>query len=878
MQDPLCGTEDAAQQIDLSQYWQTFAWRGAFQHQPMKRTSFPQGTLFLEHLSMEAAIEQFEQTVQAQQLPDQSLCWFVPCIQSAKQYWLPLWIPCAINQGKLILRENGALPWIPNKFFSPGAELYLKPKVVYENFLQFECLNADGAYLFSSFRSFVTACIQLFASLSQRGKQSSTHKTPFAKQQRWLLIPEFAIDTPTNTATNAANKLLKRFCRLDAQKAKHAPNTDNFLDTIHLHLAASRSNTDQQQSAPADRDYFFALQAILSLKAGELQAVETPIGARVDDFVADIVANVYCLHALGKRAKPNIVLLDETNILVHTSQRHAPKTLVESAPAFCDSVQNLLPSEQRIETVQQAVQTVHQQMVKLYEEMLKIIRIARLYAGLQRQNEAEYGEINRFLQTLLEEDEFLYEKRGQYLRIQSEWQERLKNHSFFQKCVGWLGIVKKYRQQKASEYLKKALANEPIDCPHEKQLVEKIRQMKVVQAKNDQKRIQAVEFLNQYQHAQQLWQQRVTDDRLQAQQNENDASRQDAGELSVLTLHRVLQPLREQMWHLTQLYWQGTTLLLTDGSDDFNLGEFDYLIIPRAEKRLPHELLVRLNQSQRAVFLGDQRSRLPAGILSSTEDAHLCRHYRFDEDVIERLQWMGGALSDGNAYLTAKHHSTYMAKTGQAPFGVNVTKDSLILHEIMRKNKTLFDYFNEKYHQSTLIRQMAVVEQGENVLQQSAIEFIDVKSPKSLVLEYNEKEIEALSAWLMHHATAQKQYLIVAPFYAQIKRIKHMLAKLRGVDVTRIQVSTFLELPEQGVDIVLFSTVYQTASKRPFVFDEGDAYFYQLLALAQERFIVVGDRQIFQTNMHSASGSFAKWALTQINYQLSNLETESSNA
>lgn len=816
---------DEKDSLDLLAYWQMFAWRESFTQLPLNQNALPKHHILSQDVFKKRACVDFSN----------GDYWVAPFWQDKEELWLPIWLPIRVLNKKIVLRRSPSLPWIPSSLFLPSSKIYLAPQALYDDFLKYECVNKEGTYCFKTVEAFLKACMKLLKTLLNTEKKTLLENVDLSSQNSWLMIAHTDLEESFENITRLKeeNILLKQYCQLDNDFSKEPIGQENYLNIAHFHQAQI-PNTKIHSAG-----YYYSLLGLLSLKKGMMQAVVVPKGASLDAFIHDYVANIFSLHALSKSQRPTIALLSNDKIVEPMTHLLAMDD-VNTTEAFLEKcIQYFNISD--IKTIDIAQEYIHSKITKTYEIILKTISLSRNYYILHEKNEREYGEVNAFLEQLMNEDENIDEKRSLYIEIQNQWYEKLKSKTFVQKCLGWLSFVKQHRRKKASEYLQKALSNEPIHSPYEQQLVEKIRQLKVIQAKNDQRRIQAVEFLNQYQKAEQLWHKWIKDLGLA----------DECHSLSIETLNFALQNLRTTMWQLTVLYWQGQALQSTSEFNP-NTDVIEYLLIQDAEQLSAVSVLPVLSRAQRAVFFGDPLAQLSSGVISAQEDEFVLEHtYQASDALLEKMQVLGLNISHGSAFNVAVNNSKYHSGT------VSNRKAYLQLGEISEKNKVIFDYWNEKYFKNTLM----LVNASQTVDKDFPVSFIDISKQNKKSIAQNQRsnpeEAYAIEALLKRYPEISKHCVVITPFYKQYQLLSLVLSSFP------VKVCHFSNMPSFMSDYVIFSPVYQMEDSRPFVFDEGRGYFYKLLTLVQKKLWIVGDKRIFQKHMHSASGDFAKWIATQ---------------
>ncbi|MCS5708931.1 hypothetical protein CC99x_008460 [Candidatus Berkiella cookevillensis] len=830
---------DKKDSLDLLQYWQMFAWREPFKQLPLNQNAIPKHHILSQEAFKKGACADF---------PDGDY-WVAPFWQDKEEIWLPIWLPIRVLDKQIVLRSSPSLPWIPSSLFLPSSKIYLRPQALYDDFLKHECVNKEGGYCFKTVEAFLKASMKLLKNLLNTEISSLLKTIDPVSQDSWIIISHADLDGNFENITRLKeeNILLKQYCQLDNDFSKEPISQENYLNIAHFHQAHI-PNTKIHSA-----DYYYTLLGLLSLKKGMMQAVVAPKGVPFDAFMHDYVANIFSLHALSKSSRPTIALLSNDQIVEPMTHLLAMDDMntIEAFLEKCTQYFNIA----EINTLDIAQEYIYSKITKTYEVILKTISLSRNYYILREKNEKEYGEVNAFLEQLMNEDENIDEKRSLYIEIQNQWHEKLKSQTFVQRCVGWLSFVKQHRRKKASEYLQKALSNEPIHSPYEQQLVEKIRQLKVIQAKNDQRRIQAVEFLNQYQKAEQLWHKWISD----------LGYADECHSLSMNTLNFALQNLRTTMWQLTVLYWQGQALQSTSEFKP-NTDAIEYLLIQDAEQLSAVSVLPALSRAQRAIFFGDPLGQLNAGVISAQEDEFVLENiYQASDALLEKMQILGLNISYGSAFDVAANNSKYHC--GRA----SSRKACLQLGEISEKNKTIFDYWNEKYFKNT----MMLANRSQAIDKDIPVAFIDISRQKKKAIAQNQhsnpEEAYAIEALFKRYPEITKQCVVITPFYKQYQLLSLVLSSFP------VTVCHFSNMPSYMSEYVIFSPVYQMKDSRPFVFDEGRGYFYKLLTLVQKKLWIVGDKRIFQKHMHSASGDFAKWIAAQPQEEISEAHSLESN-
>lgn len=242
------------------------------------------------------------------------------------------------------------------------------------------------------------------------------------------------------------------------------------------------------------------------------------------------------------------------------------------------------------------------------------------------------------------------------------------------------------------------------------------------------------------------------------------------------------------------------------------------LIIADAERFFPHAIFPYLGMAQQALFLGDPNAITPFPIVTGYQDACLLEQVGLADDGIqEELQYRGMGISTGNALRLAMTHPLV----------------------------------GSPFHASTLV--------GHGP---AKVWFVD-QAGQSMQGQYNPQQATGLVQWLqvqIHRKVIDpKEAIIVTLFKMQQQYLRKALADC-GITC---DVRTVYQIPAKRVKNVIFSTVYTVSDARPFLFDVGDAIFYQLQAAASQVLWIVGDTAIFDNKCHSPSGKIAKQWMTE---------------
>ena len=130
----------------------------------------------------------------------------------------------------------------------------------------------------------------------------------------------------------------------------------------------------------------------------------------------------------------------------------------------------------------------------------------------------------------------------------------------------------------------------------------------------------------------------------------------------------------------------------------------------------------------------------------------------------------------------------------------------------------------------------------------------------------NDVEVTAVLNWIKQHEASilacYPEYsfadaiMIYTTFYGQCLAFREALQQY-NIKINNIEL--IQTLGSKRVPIVIFSPVYTKDDKGNLSFDQGEKILRNLLLSVKEHLLVFGDCAIFDQNLHSASGKFAKF-------------------
>ena len=233
----------------------------------------------------------------------------------------------------------------------------------------------------------------------------------------------------------------------------------------------------------------------------------------------------------------------------------------------------------------------------------------------------------------------------------------------------------------------------------------------------------------------------------------------------------------------------------------------DLLVIDHAQQFLPQQIVPWLDATSHTLLLGDDNDLCALPCMSAFADEwELKRHLLTDEEILEEMHFKSMLMGNGNAFRIALVHN----ELAHPPQSLDKHLPKMVFEPV----------------------------KGECVKQHPGF--------------YNPQEAKAIVYWLKENPQAKA--VVVTPFAAQQKYLQAFCEAHQ----VQCEIYTFHHLPFKQWPYVIFSPVLTHQQDRPFIFDQGEAYFYSMLTRALECFVIVGDDLIFDPKMHSPSGKIAK--------------------
>lgn len=272
---------------------------------------------------------------------------------------------------------------------------------------------------------------------------------------------------------------------------------------------------------------------------------------------------------------------------------------------------------------------------------------------------------------------------------------------------------------------------------------------------------------------------------------------------------------------------------------------FDWLIIEQAEQLSPYESMKLLALTQRSIVYGDLCASAGTHKISSVVDYEIAKQHQLvdNEQDYEDLDFQGVLHSTGSLFkMIDALEMESMPYTISDPLENHpniVACLNALTYELPWKGNTDIPELNY-----------------------APIGFCDIKGdPKPYFASMkNIEEANQILFWIKEtQCCKDKSVLIVTPFTAQYYCLKHLFAQH---DV-KIDLCLITEYKNRAYDIVIFSPVYTSKIKGPYLFDESKSYLYSAISMAKQHFFVFGDMSLFQKGRVSASGILAKYLFQQ---------------
>ena len=279
----------------------------------------------------------------------------------------------------------------------------------------------------------------------------------------------------------------------------------------------------------------------------------------------------------------------------------------------------------------------------------------------------------------------------------------------------------------------------------------------------------------------------------------------------------------------------------------------------------PISWLPVLYRAKRAVIMGDDLHAGFKTFIAEGEDTVLATNANLvaDDFDFDELRAKGLVMSHANALALARSNSWFKP---QESFGVSSQSDLMLT--MSHSADGICQFLNDTVRRGRLVpshpEMKASFPPFSAVLVKGHIE----STPEG---DFNMREAQTVVAWVKAHLAEIRALsnnergplgaCVVTTTAAQADRLNEWLPSL-------VPAYCFDEIPPVKSQIVLFSPVVNSSSRRPFVFDSQVTVIPKLASLAVQSVIIVGDIDLLDANTNGASGLLARALFSQIHPRL----------
>lgn len=517
---------------------------------------------------------------------------------------------------------------------------------------------------------------------------------------------------------------------------------------------------------------------------------------------------------------------------------------------------------QQIDNLATAKIILRERVLLLYTALSQGIAAANAYNELLKKinySYSSYGGIsqrNKTIKELVDKQHSYYH----YLKIlETLWEKQVTPSSTWQKWLEHLPLIKQRKLERLQVFIKKHLPEAKVKNLTIKQMQEYLHNL-LLQA---EKKLHALTDIYQ-QITTDLQQLTIITNKLQRWLPE-----QMTKEFNFAKLMKSLDTHIRYRLTITAVHYWEAELLQQSGWEsqdlfrDYYLNNnlpisqliqhpVDWLFIEHGEYLSPIEGFYCIEGSQKIVVMGNPEAinfdKLPMAI-----EVNLLQQYglgEFEEDI-EDLQLAGLLMSNGKFSTFIEQHADYSGEQ------YHLSKQWDMAYKIV-----------DCYNQFTHINKLQSCYQGKAKVVNN-FTYLAIQGHKLPFLGsyYNEAEVTAIMQWIKENeATILANYpkntfadtiLICTPFYGQYLALQAACNKYN----IAITIELLQTISQKRTPIVIFSPVYTKEDKGMLNFNQGEQLLRNLLLKVKESLLVFGDCQLFDKNLHSASGKFAKFLL-----------------
>ncbi len=541
------------------------------------------------------------------------------------------------------------------------------------------------------------------------------------------------------------------------------------------------------------------------------------------------------------------------------SMTDAPKSkiignfLEQCSKEFCKSVTNLEEAKKLLHERLMLLQTALNQGITVacsYYELIKKIDLSyRSYGGIEQRNKV-------IKETVEKQDSYFH-----YLEVlQSLWHRQVTPTSKWNKWLEFLPPFKKIKTQKLHAFFTKHLPDEDIKDFTISQMQEHLQNLLLKATKKKQVfsdiLVQIEGDLKQLEFAKAAAKRWIPD--------------QIEEEFELSKLMKFLDThLRYRIFLTAMHYWEAELLQNAGWNHNDIFNEYyainpleisdliqhpvDWLIVENGEHLSPIDGFYGIEGSKHLIVMGDSDAITPSRIPVEIDIA-LLRHYGLIETAedIEDLQFKGALISSGQFSTFIEQIADYKG-------------DAYSLNKQWDTSAKIIECQNQLSYSNKL---QPCKKNKPNFIEDFSYMPLAGCRESFMGSFRNAVEVTGILNWIkQHEASILARYpeysfadaiLICTTFYGQCLAFREAFSQ-HNIDINNIELIQTLH--NKRAPIVIFSPVYTKDDKGNLCFDQGEKILRNLLLCAKEHLLVFGDQAIFNPNLHSASGKFAKFLL-----------------
>lgn len=783
------------------------------------------------------------------------------------------------RDGEILPNKAQPLPWISRILTEPTATFPF-------SFGNNE--NFDRYYLFNppiwSNNELQTWQQQLAYAEKFFNENSCANWQDFLKQYGYYLANGATI-IPTSFLNNALpsfNKIVKRsqlwqkLLATSTDELKYSeciklPDKKSFLHLAHTTNKYSLANQQRE-----------VLTQALSLEPNKILYIKAGPGTGKTTVINDLIASLWIQAIIEDKLPSSIAYVDNDQALHRLSildcwpegstwlskiQRQSLYNNEQSTEPKSKIIENFLIQcsnefHKTITNLEEAKVILRERITLLNTALTQGIEAACSYHDLSKKIDfsyRSYGGIEQRNKAIKESTDKQYSYCHYLEVLQSLWQRQITPESKWQQWLEFLPPIKRSKTEKLRAFFAKHLPDEEVDNLN---IVEMHEHLQSLLLRAEKKKHALADILKQVESD--LQQLGFAEARLRRWVPEHIGE-----EFDLAKLFKSLDTHLRYRLFLTSLHFWEAELLQKAGWEHNDLfienyldprgsitnlvqHPIDWIIVERSECLSPITGFYCLEGCKRIiVFANDDTTttdRIPMEI-----DVNLLKMHKLvetDEDI-EDLQLKGLLVSNGKFNTLIEQIADYKG-------------EHLCLNKQWDVSYKIIECYNQLLPNNKL---QACSKNKNKFIADFAYLPLDGYKESFLGSYINDAEITAIINWIKQNEAAllslYPEYafndiiLLCTPFYGQYVALKETLQTHNlDVNVELIQTPTTKRVP-----IIIFSPVYTKKDKGLLNFDHGEQMLKNLLLKVKDHLLVFGDCQIFDQNLHSASGKLAKFLL-----------------